>query len=164
MGRAETSRSAEGQLMKRCAKCGFEKPRGEFHADKNAPDGRNYYCKACRNEHRQANKGSYAAATRRYRQRYPAREAARVAANPHWAWEATYRQRSRRYGFAPVVEQFTRDELIENYGDACWHCGDEWAELDHYPKPVSQGGSHTLDNCRPSCRPCNRRGTRKVAA
>ena len=142
--------------MKRCAKCGFEKPPAEFHADKSAPDGRHFYCKACRKGHQQANRASYAAATRRYRQNHPDREAARVAANPHWLWEATYRQRSRRYGFDPVVVSFTRDELVERYGEACWHCGGDFEELDHYPQPVALGGPHTLDNCRPACVTCNR--------
>lgn len=31
-------------------------------------------------------------------------------------------------------------------------------ELDHYVA-IAAGGTHTLDNARPSCRPCNRRKT-----
>lgn len=169
--------------MKTCRKCGVVKPLSEYHVNKSYRDGLQGKCKTCVRDYQQTNRPAIAAKERAWRaantdhvadrrRRYYATNAAAVsvynrgyhAANPHKGWERLYRQRVRRYGFEPVVEQFTRDELIENYGDACWHCGDEWAELDHYPKPVSQGGSHTLDNCRPSCRPCNRRGTRKVAA
>lgn len=33
--------------MKKCRKCGEQKPHGEFHRNKAAPDGLQYYCKAC---------------------------------------------------------------------------------------------------------------------
>lgn len=33
--------------MKHCARCGSEKPPEQFHRDKNRPDGRYAYCKAC---------------------------------------------------------------------------------------------------------------------
>ena len=68
--------------------------------------------------------------------------------NPHKSWERHYRQRARRYGFEPVVETFTRADVIARYGDQCAHCGGPFEELDHYPVPVSQGGPHTLHNTR----------------
>ena len=54
--------------------------------------------------------------------------------------------------------------LVARYGDACFHCGGDFEELDHFPIPVSQGGPHALDNCRPSCTPCNQRSWKADAA
>ena len=84
--------------------------------------------------------------------------------NPHIVWGMKYRRRAKEYGFNPVVESFTRDELIARWGDVCWHCGGEFVELDHFPVPVSRGGAHSLENCRPSCTPCNRRSWRTETA
>lgn len=98
-----------------------------------------------RREYREAKHEVVAESKRQYR-----------LANPHKMWEGGYRRRTRRYGHEPVVESFTRDELIERYGDACYHCGGGFDELDHWPIPVIQGGPHTLANCRPSCTGCNR--------
>lgn len=97
------------------------------------------------------------------RARYAANREAEVeqarayqAANPHVKWESLYRRRARQFGFEPVVETFTRDELIARHGDACVHCGGPFEELDHFPIPVRDGGPHALDNCVPACSPCNR--------
>lgn len=79
-------------------------------------------------------------------------------AHPEVKWESTFRTRSIAYGFTPVVEPFTRDELIAKYGDECWHCKGEWSELDHHPVPVAHGGEHSIRNTKPSCVPCNRPG------
>lgn len=83
------------------------------------------------------------------------KSAARRAANPHIVWVGDYRRRALAYGFTPVVEDFTRDDLIARYGDACAYCGGPFEQLDH-SVPVRAGGPHTLDNVRPSCAPCNR--------
>lgn len=77
-------------------------------------------------------------------------------ARPEVAWAAYYRSRARRYGLPVVEEDFTKADVIARYGDACAHCGGPFQELDHYPTSVRDGGHHTLDNVRPSCRRCNR--------
>lgn len=77
------------------------------------------------------------------------------ADNPHWGWESYYRFRAKKYNFDPVVESFTREELVSKWGDRCWHCSGNFEELDHYPVPVMYQGEHSLYNCRPSCRDCN---------
>lgn len=76
--------------------------------------------------------------------------------NAHIYWEDRYRRRAQKFGFEPVIESFTRAELVERWGDACVHCGGPFDELDHALVPVARGGSHTLENCRPSCARCNR--------
>lgn len=82
------------------------------------------------------------------------------AGNPHVMWESNYRRRAIGYGFEPVIESFTKDELIERHGDKCFHCGGEWSETDHFPIPVYRGGHHTLETVVPSCAPCNQRSWR----
>ena len=94
------------------------------------------------------------------RERDLAQSAKYRASNPHVAWEYNYRRRAIGYGFEPVIESFTKDELIERHGDRCFHCGGEWSETDHYPTPVSRGGHHTLETVVPSCKPCNQRSWR----
>lgn len=79
------------------------------------------------------------------------------ADRPEVQWESRYRFRTRRAGGEPVMKPFTKAELIARHGDACAHCGGPWEELDHYPVPIVRGGEHSLDNCVPSCTPCNRR-------
>lgn len=71
----------------------------------------------------------------------------------HWA--GGYRTRCRALGLDPVVEDFTKPDVIERYGDSCFYCDTgAFEQLDHYV-PVKDGGPHTLDNVRPSCANCN---------
>lgn len=150
---------------KTCRKCGIAKPLSEYHANKSYRDGLQGKCKACVKEYHQVNRPAIAEKQRAWldaNAEYAADRRRRYYADrPHLRWEEYYRHRARKYGFAIVVESFTRADLVERYGDACWHCGGDFEECDHYPQPVSQGGPHTLDNCRPSCLTCNRRGERK---
>ena len=84
---------------------------------------------------------------------------AQQAENPHIRWESGYRRRAKQYGhehLIPSMESFTRAELIAKWGDACYLCGGDWDQLEHVT-PVSRGGEHSLENCRPACEPCNRR-------
>jgi hypothetical protein len=71
--------------------------------------------------------------------------------------EWDYIRRCRKYGHRPVVEHFTAQQLVERYGDACYHCAVGAFEcLDHLVC-VRVGGPHTLDNTVPCCRECNQR-------
>ena len=75
--------------------------------------------------------------------------------HPHRIWVKNYRERAARAGHEPVVEHFTKADVIERYGDSCFYCETgEFEHLDH-ATPVSKGGPHTLDNVRPSCAFCN---------
>ena len=161
--------------MKTCSGCGETLPFAAFNRHKSRPDGFQAHCKACRKADYAANRDAvrervrahYAAnrqARAEYQRAYYAENQEAIAArqrvyqqnNPHLRWQANYRQRVRRFGFEPVVEHFTRADLIARWGDACWHCDSgEFEELDHYV-PVAAGGTHTLSNCRPSCAACNR--------
>lgn len=172
--------------MKTCTKCGSEKPLDSFSRDKRRKDGRQSHCKACKAAWRAANREHCAAYNTAWRQAHPEYDAERYAANretvrsrsaawrqanpeygaeyraakPHVGWESRARQRAHRYGHDITVKSFTREQLIDRYGDQCWHCGGDFEELDHHPAPISRGGEHIIDNCKPSCASCNQKSWR----
>lgn len=106
---------------------------------------------------------AYAAQTPEQREAYHARSRAYRLANMHVQWESHYRLRAKKYGHQPSVTSFTREQLIERHGDECVHCGGPFEQLDHYPTPVANGGEHSLENCVPSCAPCNKRSWQGAA-
>lgn len=142
--------------MKCCRRCGERKRRGYFHRDRNQKDGLSTICKECRR--------TYAADYyRRNSVKIKKQTAEWARENPETVkrlgWENSYRARSRAAGHIPVVKSFTRAELVERWGDRCFHCRTgPFEELDHSPVPVRLGGEHSLENCRPSCAACNRPG------
>ena len=70
--------------------------------------------------------------------------------------------RKRRAQMANTeVEHISRDDysrLFDEYGQKCWICettlNRETLVWDHV-QPLAKGGSHTVDNLRPACSPCN---------
>lgn len=62
------------------------------------------------------------------------------------------RRLARKKSF--IIDIFTIQDIIDLYGCQCIYCGGSFEEIDHYV-PLSKGGSHTLDNVRPSCEHCN---------
>lgn len=70
--------------MKRCSKCGEEKPHIEFHRKRSNPDGLHYHCKPCRNE----SERSWRAANPDQRRRW-------LEANPDW--HRNYYQANRKH-------------------------------------------------------------------
>jgi hypothetical protein len=154
---------------KTCTKCGETKPLDEYHKDKSRRSGRRAACKECccadRRDYVTRNWDEVHRKDREHQRRYrarpevKARQSARHAeyrkSRPHVWWEGDYRKRMRGYGFEPRVSSFTREELHERWGTQCFHCGSEdGTTLDHYPTPISRGGEHSLENCRPSCMNC----------
>lgn len=52
--------------------------------------------------------------------------------------------------------------LLQKYGNKCLACGSEEVTRDHVV-PISRGGSNTIDNIQPLCKPCNsRKGTQTI--
>lgn len=89
-----------------------------------------------------------------YRAKVLAASKRHAISNPHLVWKKTAIYRLKQFGFTPVAEDFTRDDVVRVYGDACFYCGGEFAELDHFA-PLVAGGPHTLANVRPCCVGCN---------
>ncbi|PAU90099.1 hypothetical protein CK505_12530 [Kocuria sp. WN036] len=156
---------------KTCTKCGVDKQLDEYTRDKRASDGRRSECKACvatRNAaYRDANREKVARWRASYRdanrETLRVRNAAYFAANPHIGWARAYRRRARAFGFPIVQEDFTREDVVSEYGDRCAHCiNGPFEELDHLVA-VRDGGAHVLSGVRPSCRPCNLRREQEAA-
>ena len=76
--------------------------------------------------------------------------------DPGKAWTRSARKRIADYDTGAEVAEFTKAEVVERQGsESCAICGvtDDLA-LDHI-HPLAAGGSHTLDNVRLLCAPCN---------
>ena len=141
---------------KRCGRCKEVKPLSEFHRDATGKHGVRSVCKTCAKAvaaaYRQANRAEIAAYSALYHQANRAEIAARKAAyrranpekvtaqqaayhrtHPHVCWEREYRSRCRTYGLTPVIEPFTRDDVVSRYGETCVLCGTApFEELDHH--------------------------------
>lgn len=154
-----------------CTKCGVEKPLDEYHRQRGGKNGRKSRCKPCVRAYMakyqarpevQASKSAYQSEYyTRNREAALDYQSDYHAENPHVGWESHARRRAHQHGYDITVERFTRKELIDRYGDQCFHCGGEFEELDHYPIPISRGGHHVIENCKPSCTPCNQTSWRE---
>lgn len=149
--------------IKFCRKCEQPKPSGKFDKGRRV-------CRQCR--HSGARRDRAIARQAAFRQQSPdvvkQRNGAYYAANaedikanyrsnPHLRWASEYRRRIKRLG-VPIglVHQFTKQDVVSLYGDACHYCsGGPFEELDHVV-PVCRSGDHVLTNVRPSCGKCNR--------
>lgn len=153
--------------MKRCSKCREVKPLDEFHACRSRKDGRQRTCKKCATVRAAERRAADLSAHAEYQRKWRAgnREAVRAIDKRYYDahagenWASRYRTRARLYGFDPVVVIFSRDELIQAYGDSCFYCSGAFEEIDHVVAVVN-GGEHTLENVRPSCTSCNRKKAR----
>lgn len=153
---------------KTCTGCGETKPLGEYGAQKKGKYGRTARCKACINARNRERYWRDPEAARKYSREYAkewhGRNPGWRTERAHFSWKGSYKERTARLGLEPVIEDFTRADVIEEYGDECWHCKEApFEELDHFPVPVRKGGHHKLSNVRPSCARCNVRGRPSAA-
>lgn len=65
-----------------------------------------------------------------------------------------YSNRRKALKKTSIVDVFITQDIVNMYGNQCVYCGDLFTHIDHYI-PLSRGGSHTLENVRPSCETCN---------
>jgi hypothetical protein len=85
-----------GQVMKRCTKCGAEKPPVAFRRDRSRKDGRYPQCRACEKEWREANAERLKAYHRAWNRTNP--EKKRAHDRRYWerkAEDPCYRERRR---------------------------------------------------------------------
>lgn len=156
--------------MKPCSLCREIKPLDAFGVASRARDGRQSRCRACRSMEGMKNRDRETARHAAWRERnadhvaayqrewHSTSEAARES-----RWRGGYRARARQHGHPIVIgegdQEVTVKGVIARYGDRCAYgypdiCLVAFSQLDHHT-PVQVGGPHTLDNVRPSCRPCN---------
>jgi hypothetical protein len=142
--------------MKRCSKCGEEKPRGGFYKNVTAKDGLHPQCKRCAQRYRKANREAICARQRRY---YKANREVEVARQKRYRGanrkaiserQTRYRETNhiairlsalrgyaQKHGYAPPPRDFSADDAAYIYyelqGGLC-ACGDplgaKWV-IDH---------------------------------
>lgn len=112
----------------------------EAHAD--------WTCTSCEREREEAARQARLEVQRARRRANPP--------EPGRAWAASARRRLVEYGWDPVVHEFTKAEATERQGaECCAICAaTEDLALDHI-HPLAAGGTHTLENVRLLCAPCN---------
>lgn len=167
--------------MKRCTKCGEEKPLSEFEKEKRKKDGMSSWCLKCHNEQ----KRRYRAANR---EKMREKDHKWKAANPEKAlaaarkWKATNPEKVRelnhkwRAAHPEKVREHERNHhalkkgnggkitdaeclwLKEFYNYTCLCCERKEPEikleLDHVI-PLKLGGRNDIKNAQPLCRSCN---------
>ena len=162
-----------------CKACGLPKPDTEYHKDKYGSNGLTSNCKPCA---RSAEKARYNSDPDRFKAEQKARRArkpelAREQDNARYRRDrdkrielATKHSHIRRARLAKVTSDpgVTRIALRKRDGDKCYYClrvmdferavGRVFhglhATIEHL-QPISEGGSHTFDNCVLACRDCN---------
>ncbi len=150
--RSVKGRHASGELhyklveQKPCTNCKVEKPIIQFNKNKTTADGYGTECKECMAEYgekyKEDNKGYFDTYMAKYR------------INNYEKFIGYSQQRKAQIA-STTIKSFSRGDVILLYGNKCFYCNDGLFEhLDHYI-PLSKGGSHTMDNVRPSCSYCN---------
>ncbi len=141
--------------MKKCTKCGEEKPLEKFTKDNRNKDGRGGQCKVCRNLVQKAN--HCPEAYRRKSQKW-------YEENPQKHLDKCAREKNKRRARLANVpsDNWTRSEVFTGN---CWYCGIEVSiqnfHADHFV-PLAKGGSNTRDNIVCSCANCNLRKSDKL--
>ncbi|MBW2595146.1 MAG: hypothetical protein JRC93_04090 [Deltaproteobacteria bacterium] len=109
--------------MKRCCRCGKDKPLGEFYREKRAVDGLRYQCRACD----KARDAAYYAANR---EKHLAASAANYAANREKykaasiAWNAANPKKIKAQNAAHYAAYCRRLRiLLADYQTPCVNCG-----------------------------------------
>jgi 5-methylcytosine-specific restriction endonuclease McrA len=138
--------------MKRCYRCGEEKPVTEFYKDRSKPSGLSSGCKPCCAKARDA---ARAAKPEHYRQMHSAWSQRHYAANWDYYQLKSWRRFCARRGLenTPEIEA----AAAELFADPCSYCGTNPANgIDHIV-PLSQGGEHEPGNLTAACKDCNSR-------
>lgn len=68
--------------------------------------------------------------------------------------DASHRRRAKIRN--ATIQKISKADLKKILKRPCIYCGNKSQEIDHVI-PLVRGGSHTLGNLAPSCRPCNQR-------
>lgn len=108
--------------MKKCSKCGAEKPLEEFAPRKDRPSGRQYQCRECQNAKARTLEG------RAIKKRYDIKHGSEI--------KSTWRDRNpkKRYAHEQVAYALKTGRLVRH---VCAVCGDgAQAHHDDYDKPL----------------------------
>lgn len=138
--------------MKRCYRCGEEKPAVEFYKDRSKRDGLSSGCKPCCAEARDA---ARAAKPEHYRKMHAAWHERYYAKNWEYYQLKSWRQFCARRGLENTPEIEATAVLL--FADPCCYCGESPANgIDHIV-PLNAGGEHGPGNLTACCKDCNSR-------
>jgi len=153
---------------KTCNRCKEEKPATLEYFYNNQGRLRSY-CKSCHNkktsDYYQTDKGkaANAKAVKNYRKNNLEKRRASALAYYYTdrGKENVYmnnKKRRARQNNAPVVESFTRQDILDKWGTDCHICKKPVDVLDWHMEhvlPLVKGGEHSLTNVKPSHPKCN---------
>lgn len=93
---------------------------------------------------RKNNPGYYKEYMREYHQRHKEKKKA-----------AKKRRRAKLRGVESTLTIFQWEKTLEVFGGLCAYCESSGPITQDHVKPLADGGTHTLGNVVPCCRPCN---------
>mgnify|MGYP000179812446 CR=1 FL=1 len=64
------------------------------------------------------------------------------------------RRRAQKNGVTATLTGKEWDQVLEHFHHECVYCEAPWEHQDHF-KPLSRGGTHSMDNVVPACSACN---------
>ena len=151
--------------MKRCTRCGAEKPLADFGARRRLGCRTTLLsrCRCCMRElaaeWRERNPERVRAANKEY---YAKNREAELERNRRKQRDWTPKNHRRRTG-APV--SWSKQQVVSTYGSVCHLCGEvidmrlkwpnRWSLTMDHVLPISRGGSNDLENIRPAHGSCN---------
>ena len=149
--------------MKKCTKCGKEKPLSEYHKQKRGRFGVHAACKKCaaagQKKWSEENKDKKAAGQKKWREENKEKKA---ASQKKWQEEnkekmtaSWHKYQARKAGNGGAFTAREWRDLKKKYGYKCLCCGEKnKLEADHVI-PVSKGGTSDIYNIQPLCKSCN---------
>jgi hypothetical protein len=132
----------------RCAQCGAVKQLADMAPDRRRKSGRRAVCRDCRSAYDRLRYSTNRDPMRAHQDKYR-------LANPGVGWAASYRRRAKRFGFTPVFQMLTREDIVARWGDHCVYCATGPFEQADHITPIAAEGHHLLFNVVPCCRKCN---------
>lgn len=139
--------------IRKCTKCGKEKPVTEFYADSSRPSGKHHWCKKCcveySREYRTKNHTVLLENARKHytehKEEVRVRRSKRYANNP-----SVYREAKLKREFGITLEEY--DSVLQNQGGVCAICGKVPSES----KPLGVDHNHETGKVRGLlCDNCN---------
>jgi hypothetical protein len=129
---------------KYCWSCDKNKSIDQFNLNNSMQDGHGSECRECANEYSCDYKDANPEYFQMYMREYLANN--RIKFIEYGA---------KRREIVAAAEHFSKQAVIEKYGNCCFYCdGGKFEHLDHCI-PIALGGLHTLENVRPACKKCN---------
>lgn len=163
---------SEGQKL--CQQCWQYLPISSFTIAKNRPDGHTATCRMCESlsSKRRRATPEYQEWKKLYTMHYRTLHLDRLRAEKRQHYRdspAQYKaraaaRRARKMGTS-TVEVIYKSDIIERDKSICYLCGNLLAVQDvvlEHVVPLVRGGTHTPNNVRVACSPCNLRKGRKL--